>query len=202
MDQCVLRTSLQLHNFGRRFYGCRHWKPGSDEHCKSFKWLDGIPCRRGAETAPIVIAKFTRLQAEAAMAKNNEMEARAMIANLIHMERVAKRSAEKARASLRMANARARKYQIALLMRGAETAPIVIAKFTRLQAEAAMAKNNEMEARAMIANLIHMERVAKRSAEKARASLRMANARARRLDYDKCVFHDSEFGLVDYGNVL
>nr|XP_023921417.1 uncharacterized protein LOC112032883 [Quercus suber] len=116
MDQCVLRTSLQLHNFGRRFYGCRHWKPGSDEHCKSFKWLDGIPCRRGAATAPIVIAKFTRLEAEAAMAKNNEMEARAMIANLIHMERVAKRSAEKARASLRMANARARKYQIALLM--------------------------------------------------------------------------------------
>ena len=26
MDQCVLWTSLQLHNFGRRFYGCRHWK--------------------------------------------------------------------------------------------------------------------------------------------------------------------------------
>nr|POE89191.1 hypothetical protein CFP56_59785 [Quercus suber] len=157
MDQCVLRTSLQLHNFGRRFYGCRHWKPGSDEHCKSFKWLDGIPCRRGAETAPIVIAKFTRLQAEAAMAKNNEMEARAMIANLIHMERVAKRSAEKARASLHIGSLAA----------------------TNI-AEAAMAKNNEMEARAMIANLIHMERVAKRSAEKARASLRMANARARK----------------------
>nr|XP_023872438.1 uncharacterized protein LOC111985046 isoform X3 [Quercus suber] len=87
-----------------------------DEHCKSFKWLDGIPCRRGAETAPIVIAKFSRLEAEAAMAKNNEMEARAMIADLLHRERVAKRSVEKARVSLRMANARARKYQIALLM--------------------------------------------------------------------------------------
>ena len=48
---------------------------GSDEHCKSFKWLDCIPCRRGAETAPIVIAKFTMLEAEAATAKNNEMEA-------------------------------------------------------------------------------------------------------------------------------
>ena len=89
---------------------------GSDEHCKSFKWLDGIPCRRGAETASIVIAKFTRLEAEAAMAKNNEMEARAMIADLLHRERVAKCSAEKARVSLRMANARARKYQVALLM--------------------------------------------------------------------------------------
>ena len=89
---------------------------GSDEHCKSFKWLDGIPCRRGVETAPIVIAKFTRLKAEAAMAKNNEMEARAKIADLLHRERVAKRSAEKARVSLRMANARAHKYQVALLM--------------------------------------------------------------------------------------
>ena len=29
MDQCVLRTSLQLHNFDRQFYGCRHWKPVS-----------------------------------------------------------------------------------------------------------------------------------------------------------------------------
>ena len=29
MDQCMLRTSLQLHNFSRWFYGCRHWKPAS-----------------------------------------------------------------------------------------------------------------------------------------------------------------------------
>ena len=78
---------------------------GSDEHCKSFKWLDGIPCRRGAEIAPIVIAKFTRLKVEAAMAKNNETEACAMVANLLHRERVAKCSVEKARVSLYMANA-------------------------------------------------------------------------------------------------
>ena len=24
MDHCVVRTSLKLHNFGRRFYGCRN----------------------------------------------------------------------------------------------------------------------------------------------------------------------------------
>ena len=77
---------------------------GSDEHCKSFKWLDGIPCRRGVETAPTVIVKFTRLKAEAAMAKNNEMEARAMIVDPLHRERVAKRNAEKVRVSLHMAN--------------------------------------------------------------------------------------------------
>lgn len=31
MDQCVVRPSLKLHNFGKRFYGCRHWKPVSIE---------------------------------------------------------------------------------------------------------------------------------------------------------------------------
>ncbi|KAK9991339.1 hypothetical protein SO802_026324 [Lithocarpus litseifolius] len=60
---------------------------------------------RGAETTLIVIAKFTRLEAEVAMAKNNEMEACAMIADLLHSERVAKRSDENVRDSLRMANA-------------------------------------------------------------------------------------------------
>ena len=29
MDHCVVRTSLSLHNFGRRFYGCRGWMPMS-----------------------------------------------------------------------------------------------------------------------------------------------------------------------------
>ena len=56
-----------------------------------------MPCRRGAEIVPTVIVKFTRLEAKATMAKNNEMEDRAMVANLLHRKRVAKRSAEKAR---------------------------------------------------------------------------------------------------------
>ena len=80
-------------------------KHGSGEHCKSFKWLDGIPCKRGVETAPIIIVKCTKLEAEAAMAKNNEMKTRAMIADLLHKEGVAKCSVEKARVSLYMANA-------------------------------------------------------------------------------------------------
>ena len=78
--------------------------------------MDGIPRKGGVETAPIIIAKCTRLEAEAAMAKNNETEACAMVANLLHRERVANRSAKKARVSFRMANARAHKYQIALLI--------------------------------------------------------------------------------------
>ena len=67
--------------------------------------MDGIPRKGGVETAPIIIAKCTRLEAEAAMVKNNEMEAHAMIVDLLHKERVAKRSIEKARFSFRMANA-------------------------------------------------------------------------------------------------
>ena len=51
----------------------------SDQLCKSFKRLDGRTCRHGVETAPIVIAKFTRLKAEAAIAENNETEAHALL---------------------------------------------------------------------------------------------------------------------------
>ena len=80
-------------------------KHGSDEHCKSFKWLCGIPCKRGVETALIIIVKCTRLEAEAAMAKNNEIKTRAMIADLLHKEGIAKCSVEKVRVSLYMANA-------------------------------------------------------------------------------------------------
>ena len=29
MDRYVVRTSLLLHNFGKRFYGCREWTPVS-----------------------------------------------------------------------------------------------------------------------------------------------------------------------------
>nr|XP_023925606.1 uncharacterized protein LOC112036981 [Quercus suber] len=115
IDQCVVRTSLKLNNFGRRFYGCRHWKPDSDQHCKSFKWLDGNTCRRGAETTPIVIAKFTRLEDEAAIAKENETEACALLAEALQRVRAAKHDAEKARVAQRMANDRAHKYKTMLV---------------------------------------------------------------------------------------
>ncbi|KAL4638112.1 hypothetical protein ACB092_03G126800 [Castanea dentata] len=88
----------------------------SDLHCKSFKWLDGNTCRRGAETTPIVIAKFTRLEAEAAIAKNNETEARAMLTEVLQRERAAKLIVEKARVAQRMANDQAHKYKTALVI--------------------------------------------------------------------------------------
>ncbi|KAL0016882.1 hypothetical protein SO802_003951 [Lithocarpus litseifolius] len=63
VDNCIIRTSLKLHAFGRRFYSCRYWSPDDDRACKFFKWLDtSICCKRGAATASIVIAKFRRLE--------------------------------------------------------------------------------------------------------------------------------------------
>ena len=49
----VLRTSLSLYNFGRRFLGCSLYKVGPN--CPFFVWLDNptYPC--GNETAPLAL---------------------------------------------------------------------------------------------------------------------------------------------------
>ncbi|KAK4558985.1 hypothetical protein RGQ29_008290 [Quercus rubra] len=78
MDRCVERTSLSIRNFGRRFYGCQHWTPDSNQACKFFKWLDKNTCPRGRATAPLVHERFTRYKAEAAAARNERDEAHAM----------------------------------------------------------------------------------------------------------------------------
>ncbi|XP_030974043.1 uncharacterized protein LOC115994139 [Quercus lobata] len=78
LDHCTLRTSLKLHTFGRRFYGCRYWSPGDDRACKFFKWLDTNTCTRGAATAPIVLAKFRRLEHEVELVNEELKQARAM----------------------------------------------------------------------------------------------------------------------------
>ncbi|KAL0003104.1 hypothetical protein SO802_016885 [Lithocarpus litseifolius] len=72
LDHCTLRTSLKLHTFDRRFYGCRYWSPGDDRACKFFKWLDTNTCTRGAATTPIVLAKLRRLEHEVELA-NEEL---------------------------------------------------------------------------------------------------------------------------------
>ena len=30
VDNCIIRTSLKLHTFARRFYTCRYWSPVSN----------------------------------------------------------------------------------------------------------------------------------------------------------------------------
>nr|POE67418.1 hypothetical protein CFP56_27352 [Quercus suber] len=63
VNNCIIRTSLKLHTFGRRFYSCRYWSPDDDRACNFFKWLDtSICCTRGVATTPIDIAKFKRLE--------------------------------------------------------------------------------------------------------------------------------------------
>ena len=57
--------------------------------------MDNNTCKRGVETAPIVIAKFRRLENEAMLATKGEKEARASLDEARERERVAKRKEEK-----------------------------------------------------------------------------------------------------------
>ena len=57
---CVLRTSLSLYNFGRRFLGYSRYKVGPK--CPFFVWVDSPTCPRGNETAHLAIEKMSRLQ--------------------------------------------------------------------------------------------------------------------------------------------
>ena len=55
---CVLRTSLSLYNFGRRFLGCSHYKVGPK--CPFFVWVDNPTCPRGNEIALLALEKMSR----------------------------------------------------------------------------------------------------------------------------------------------
>ena len=50
---CVLRTSLSLYNFGKRFLGCSRYKVGPK--CPFFVWVDNPTCPHGNETAPLAL---------------------------------------------------------------------------------------------------------------------------------------------------
>ena len=87
-----------------------------DHHCNFFRWLDGNTCRRGAETAPIVIARFRRLENEANLANEREREAHVSEEEARERERVAKRKAKKARVAKRIAEEKMNKYKQALVV--------------------------------------------------------------------------------------
>ena len=70
---CVLRTSLSLYNFGKRFLGCNHYKVGPK--CPFFVWVDNPTCHRGNETALLAIEKMSRLQSALQLANEREMTA-------------------------------------------------------------------------------------------------------------------------------
>ena len=70
---CVLRTSLSLYNFRRRFLGCSRYKVGSK--CPFYVWVDNPTCPRGNETAPLALEKMYRLQSALQLANERERTA-------------------------------------------------------------------------------------------------------------------------------
>ena len=58
-----------------------------DRACKFFKWLDtSICCMRGVATAPIVIAKFKRLEHAVEVANEESKQAHTLIATALERE--------------------------------------------------------------------------------------------------------------------
>ena len=100
---CILRTSLSLYNFGRRFLGCSRYKLGPK--CPFFVWVDNPTCPRENETAPLTIKKMSRLHSAFQLANEKEMtalemaeEARQMVEKALEEEAKAKENERKARA--------------------------------------------------------------------------------------------------------
>nr|POF27103.1 hypothetical protein CFP56_28937 [Quercus suber] len=120
VENCRIRTSLKLHTFGKRFYGCRYWSPDDDCACNFFKWLDAnICCPRGVAVAPIVIAKFNRLEHVVGVANEELKQAHALTAAALKRERVAKRKFERAKAACMISKEKATKLTISLVVLGA-----------------------------------------------------------------------------------
>ena len=99
---CVLRTSLSLYNFGRRFLGCSRYKVGPK--CPFFVWVDNLTCPRGNETAPLAIEKMSKLQSALQLANERKRtalemakEARKMAEKALEEEAKAKENERKAR---------------------------------------------------------------------------------------------------------
>ncbi|KAK9998048.1 hypothetical protein SO802_017651 [Lithocarpus litseifolius] len=55
-ETCVLRISLTVDNFGKRFLGCSQYKVGPK--CPFFKWNDNPTCVRRNEAAHFVQQKM------------------------------------------------------------------------------------------------------------------------------------------------
>nr|XP_023921951.1 uncharacterized protein LOC112033398 isoform X3 [Quercus suber] len=115
-DRCTQRTSLTLDNFGRRFYGCCFYDEKELQTCKFFEWLDQKTCKRGSEVAPIVLAKFKRLENEAKASNEREKLAREMEEKARQREMIARRREEKSRVREMIARVRARMYRVTLVV--------------------------------------------------------------------------------------
>ena len=99
----VLRTSLSLYNFEKRFLGCSRYKVGPK--CPFFVWIDNLTCPRENETTFLALEKMSRLQSALQLANERERtaletaeEARQMAGKVLEEEAKAKERERKARA--------------------------------------------------------------------------------------------------------
>ena len=96
---CVLRTSLSLYNFGRRFLGCSHYKVSPK--CPFFVWIDNPTCPRGNETAPLALERMSRLQSALQLANERERTALEMAKETKQMTKKALEEEAKAKERVR-----------------------------------------------------------------------------------------------------
>nr|XP_023891804.1 uncharacterized protein LOC112003818 [Quercus suber]XP_023892346.1 uncharacterized protein LOC112004351 [Quercus suber]XP_023920455.1 uncharacterized protein LOC112031985 [Quercus suber] len=101
-ETCVLRTSLTVDNFGRRFLGCSRYKVGPK--CPFFRWIDNPTCMRGNEAAHLVQQKLQ-------LAHEREREATQAAAEAIQAAAEATQMAEIAQDRAAKATERERKFR-------------------------------------------------------------------------------------------
>lgn len=78
--------------------------------------MDQKTCKRGSEVAPIILAKFKRLENEAKASNDREKLAHAMEEKARERERIARRREEKSRVREMIAQLRARMYRVTLVV--------------------------------------------------------------------------------------
>ncbi|XP_050246284.1 uncharacterized protein LOC126694240 [Quercus robur] len=91
---CVLRTSLTVDYFGRRFLGCSRYKVGPK--CLFFQWIDNPTCMRENATAHLVQQKLDLLRSELQLANERERAATQTIAEATQTAEIAQEKATKA----------------------------------------------------------------------------------------------------------
>ncbi|XP_050261708.1 uncharacterized protein LOC126706332 [Quercus robur] len=93
-ETSVLKTSLTVDNFGRRFLGCSQYKVGPK--CPFFQWIDNPICMRGNKAAHLVQQKLDLLQSELQHAYERERVATQTAVEATQMAEIALDRAAKA----------------------------------------------------------------------------------------------------------
>ncbi|KAL0007809.1 hypothetical protein SO802_009311 [Lithocarpus litseifolius] len=93
-ETCVLRISLTVDNFGRRFLDCSRYKVGPK--CPFFHWIDNPTCILGNEATPLVQQKLSILRSELQLANERKRIATQTAAEATQMAEIAQERVVKA----------------------------------------------------------------------------------------------------------